>query len=134
MKWTEEDIAKLRSMYDTHYTNVEIAAEFGCSVMRVKDGLRNHGISHKDNAAARRALSTVKNRVPSKYREPSPIPEVVTTTPEPRNRELHFLDAIEHNLCCWLDGKLKACGQDRFHGNRYCKHHWEKSLKRNEVK
>lgn len=133
MKWKTEDLDRLRDMYESSYTNAEIADWFGCSVQRIKDGLRNYGISCRSNASRRKAITQKRIVVPQQYREPAKVPEVVTATPEPRNRALDFMDAIEHNLCCWLDGKLKACGHERFKGNRYCHHHWEKSLKRNEV-
>jgi len=123
---------ELERLFWLGLTNIEIAEHFDCKQARIKDALSYHCITTRKDGSTRRNTTFIID-APVEYREPMPMPKIKTTVAEPKSRDLDFMDAIEHRLCCWLDGNLKACGHEQFHGNRYCKHHWERSLKKNEV-
>ena len=133
-RWKLRELDRLAEMYWMGYTNTEIADEFGCGVQRVKDALSNYDISQRYMASFRRRMSIEAKRVPKQYRTPTPLRGMKCPTPEPKSRELEYMDAIEHRLCLWMDGNLKSCGHERARGYVYCQHHHERSLKKHECK
>ena len=132
-RWTGDELDRLSQLYWKGYTNQEIAEDFGCKVKRIKDALTNHNIAVRAMAAERRSMSMLRKNMPKEYRKPTPLPRMKIDVPEPSARGIDFMQALEENTCVWLDGKLKACGHGRTGGSRYCKYHYERSLKRNEV-
>ena len=133
-RWQPVELELLSDLYWKGYTNDEIADEFGCSVSRIKDALNYHRISMRTMASMRRMNTIQKRKMPKRLRLPTPLPKMECPTEAPKSKELSFMDALENQTCVWLDGKLKACGHKRKQGHRYCQAHYERSLKKYEVR
>ena len=121
--------------YATGVTITDVARRIGISRSAAA------GILHRAGALGKRGLGggatvALMNRVERGFGVPSgyivlapPLP-VFTSVPEPVSQRVPIIDA---EGCRWID-KWGTCCNHKQHGrSSYCKHHFEKSQKKNEA-
>lgn len=132
---TQVEIDAAVRHYATGVTITDVARRIGISRSAAA------GILHRAGALGKRGLGggatvALMNRVERGFGVPSgyivlapPLP-VFTSVPEPVSQRVPIIDA---EGCRWIDQWGTCCNHKQHGRSSYCKHHFEKSQKKNEA-